>query len=229
MSDTIDLTKLFPPDPITTINLLDAYAPINAKGWGTKCILPWTHLHVWPNHNVFPCCITNYKVGSTKTDTMEDIWNNDEMKNIRKQMLDGEKPKACATCYKAEEYGQVSQRYTMNKELAKEYHRIVDTKPDGSLDKMDLAYWDFRFSNVCNLKCRSCGPQLSTGWYNDSKEQNRLDRINRGDNPEEYEGGVIKGTLPHDLPDQSDKRLIKLWKELEPHFPSVQEIYFAGC
>ena len=86
MSDTIDLTKLFPPDPITTINLLDAYAPIHVKGWGTKCILPWTHLHVWPNHNVFPCCITNYKVGSTKNDTMKDIWNNDEMKTIFDQL-----------------------------------------------------------------------------------------------------------------------------------------------
>ena len=228
MSNTIDLTKLFPPDPISTINILDAYAPLNAEGWGTKCILPWTHLHVWPNHDVFPCCITNYKIGSTKNDTMKDIWNNDEMKNIRKQMLDGKKPKACTTCYKAEEYGNKSQRLTMNKELANEYHRIIDTKPDGRLEKMDLAYWDFRFSNVCNLKCRSCGPQLSTGWYNDAKEQNRLDRINRGDNPEEYKDGIIKGTLPVDLPDQSDKRLIKLWEELEPHFPSVQEIYFAG-
>ena len=151
MSDTIDLTKLFPPDPITTINLLDAYAPIHVKGWGTKCILPWTHLHVWPNHNVFPCCITNYKVGSTKNDTMKDIWNNDEMKNIRKQMLEGQKPKACDACYKAEQYGQVSQRITMNKTLAKEYHRIVDTKPDGTVEKMDLAYWDYGYRELIEI------------------------------------------------------------------------------
>ena len=62
MSNAIDLTKLFPPAPITTINLLDTYAPLDFKGWGTKCILPWTHLHVWPNHDVFPCCITNHKI-----------------------------------------------------------------------------------------------------------------------------------------------------------------------
>ena len=228
MSNTIDLIKLFPPDPITTINLLDTYAPSNPKGWGTKCILPWTHLHVWPNHDVFPCCITNHKVGSTKEDTLADVFNQNEMKNIRKQMMNDEKPKACDTCYKAEEYGQSSLRSSVNKTFPHHYHKLLDTKEDGSVDDMDLVYWDFRFSNVCNFKCRSCGPQLSTGWYQDAKEQNRRDKITRGDNPEDYEGGVITGNLPEDLPDQSDKRLIKLWTELEPHFDTVEEIYFAG-
>ena len=46
MSNTIDLTKLFPPDPINTINLLDEFAPKDFEGWKTKCILPWIHVHV---------------------------------------------------------------------------------------------------------------------------------------------------------------------------------------
>ena len=228
MSNTIDLTKLFPPAPITTINLLDTYAPLDFKGWGTKCILPWTHLHVWPNHDVFPCCITNHKVGSTKEDTLTDVFNQDEMKNIRKKMMNDEKPKACDTCYKSEEYGQSSLRSSVNKTFPHHYHKLLDTKEDGSVENMDLVYWDFRFSNVCNFKCRSCGPQLSTGWYQDAKEQNRMDKIARGDKKPRPGETEITGILPVGLPEPGDKRLIKLWAELEPHFDTVEEIYFAG-
>ena len=42
-------------------------------------------------------------------------------------------------------------------------HHVEDsmsrTNPDGSVEDMKLPYWDFRFSNICNFKCRSC-PQV---------------------------------------------------------------------
>lgn len=33
------------------------------------CIMPWTHLHTWPNGNVFPCCIADSAkpIGNLKT------------------------------------------------------------------------------------------------------------------------------------------------------------------
>ncbi len=221
MSNTIDLTKLFPPDPINTINLLDEFAPRDFESWKTKCILPWIHVHVWPNNDAFPCCITNHKIGNTKGKELKEVWNTEEFKKIRKDMIEDREPDACKTCYMIEKNGQHSFRKHSNNVFKNHFHKILETKPDGHLEKMDLRYWDFRFSNVCNFKCRSCGPQLSSGWYPDAKEMDRLDK--------KEEGVIIKtGNLPPDIPQKDDARLIQLWEDLEPHFETVEEIYFAG-
>ena len=191
------------------------------KKWGTKCPLPWIHLHIWPNHDAFPCCITTDKIGSTKDKSLKEVWNSPGMKQIRKDMIEDKEPDACKTCYMIEKNGQFSLRKDKIMEFKHHFNKIELTQPDGYLDEMDLRYWDFRFSNVCNLKCRSCGPQLSTGWYPDAKATNLIKL---------KDDGIIAttGVLPADVPQKSDARLLKLWEELEPHFNTVESIYFAG-
>jgi MoaA/NifB/PqqE/SkfB family radical SAM enzyme len=39
-----------------------------------------------------------------------------------------------------------------------------------------LKYWDFRFSNLCNFKCRSCGPRYSSAWVPDAKKLGYTDQ-----------------------------------------------------
>jgi MoaA/NifB/PqqE/SkfB family radical SAM enzyme len=41
---------------------------------------------------------------------------------------------------------------------------------------MNLKYWDFRFSNLCNFKCRSCGPRYSSAWVPDAKKLGYTDQ-----------------------------------------------------
>jgi sulfatase maturation enzyme AslB (radical SAM superfamily) len=43
------------------------------------------------------------------------------------------------------------------------------TAPDGSIstDDFDLEFFDIRYGNFCNLKCRMCGPTDSHSWYED--------------------------------------------------------------
>ena len=72
------------------------------KKWGTKCPLPWIHLHIWPNHDAFPCCITTDKIGSTKDKSLKEVWNSPGMKQIRKDMIEDKEPDACKTCYMIE-------------------------------------------------------------------------------------------------------------------------------
>ena len=38
-------------------------------------------------------------------------WNNDYMKNVRKQMLNNEMPPSCMKCYKEEDAGHMSKRF----------------------------------------------------------------------------------------------------------------------
>lgn len=173
-----------------------------------KCIAPWIHLHTWPNGSVYPCCLTDMRdiVGNTNTHTLEQIWNDEPMRKLRREFVAGEEPKTCSRCFEQERLGQSSLRSHLNANFKDHMDLIATTRKDGSVPDMRMVFWDFRFSNICNFKCRSCGPQLSSGWYDDEKKLN--------------------GKLPPDVPDTTIES--NLWEQLLPHFEWVEEIYFAG-
>ena len=57
----------------------------------TFCMLPWTHLHMWPNGETYPCCLADSRmpIGSSHDNTIQELWNNDKMRAIRNNMLEG--------------------------------------------------------------------------------------------------------------------------------------------
>jgi radical SAM protein with 4Fe4S-binding SPASM domain len=140
----------------------------------TICAVPWMHLAFEPNGKVVPCCLTsthNYFAGDLTTQTIEEIWNSNNMKSLRKQMINGEEPKICNKCFDRERVTGESGRYYHNKEFKDILKTIPDiTLEDGTCTTMELQYWDFRFSNLCNFKCRSCGPRYSSAWVPDTKK-----------------------------------------------------------
>jgi radical SAM protein with 4Fe4S-binding SPASM domain len=146
----------------------------NTMDKNTLCAVPWTHLNFEPNGKVVPCCLTshhNYFAGDLKTQSIEEIWNSKNMKDLRLEFLAGEEPKICATCFDREKVTGESGRYYQNKEFKNVIKIIPEiTEPDGTVPDMKLMYWDFRFSNLCNYKCRSCGPRYSSSWVPDYKK-----------------------------------------------------------
>lgn len=146
----------------------------------TLCAVPWMHLNFEPNGKVVPCCLTshhNYFAGDLKTETIDEIWNSDNMKKLRKEMIEGKRPSICDTCWKKEEVTGVSGRTHHNKDFPDVIEKIPSiTLEDGTCTEMDLKYWDFRFSNLCNFKCRSCGPRYSSAWVPDAKKLGYADQ-----------------------------------------------------
>jgi radical SAM protein with 4Fe4S-binding SPASM domain len=140
----------------------------------TICAIPWMHLNFEPNGKVVPCCLTsthNYFAGDLNTDSIEEIWNSENMKSLRLQMINGEQPKICSTCFNKESVTGLSGRIHNNKAFPQVLERIPEiTDETGHCSEMNLLYWDFRFSNLCNLKCRSCGPRYSSAWVPDAKK-----------------------------------------------------------
>lgn len=139
----------------------------------TICAIPWVHLNIIPKGKVYPCCMTtefDKFAGDLNTDTIEEIWNSEYMKSIRVQMINGEEPKMCSRCFEGERSSGQSTRLNHNNYFKTKLEEIpIITKSDGHVDEVDLKYWDFRFSNLCNYKCRSCGPDYSSSWIPDSK------------------------------------------------------------
>lgn len=146
----------------------------------TLCAVPWMHLAFEPSGKVLPCCLTaSHKVfsGDLKTMSLEEIWNSDQQKSIRKDMIEGREPKICSKCFDRERVTGESARTYHRRDFQDVLDSIPDiTEPDGTCTTMDMKYWDFRFSNLCNFKCRSCGPAYSSAWVPDATKLGYADQ-----------------------------------------------------
>jgi radical SAM protein with 4Fe4S-binding SPASM domain len=144
------------------------------KSTKTLCAVPWMHLAFEPSGKVVPCCLTSnhdYWAGDLNTQSIEQIWNSDNMKKLRVEMMNGEEPAICDKCFDKEKITYGSGRQHHNRIFGSVLEQIpIITEADGTCNKMELKYWDFRFSNLCNLKCRTCGPRYSSAWVPDGKK-----------------------------------------------------------
>lgn len=172
----------------------------------TFCIYPWIHLHAYPTGEAYPCCHAEmkYPVGNTKFKSFDEIWQDAPMRELRNDMLNERPNPACTRCYEQEESGFFSGRKSANKHHGHHVKRI--NEPD-----FRMTYWDIRFSNLCNLSCRSCGHIFSSSWYQDQAQLagSNWKKQNRALN---YAGRT-----------ETD-----IWEQLIPHLDYVEQIYFAG-
>ena len=177
------------------------------------CIYPWTHLHAWPTGQAFPCCMSEFtgQVGDLKRNTLSEIWNDAPMKQLRVNMLAEQPSPACVRCYEQEEAGFFSGRKSANKHHGHLIDRVLETQPNGQLDRFEMNYWDIRFSNLCNLSCRSCGHIFSSSWYQDQA------KLAGGDWKDRNQVLNYAGRTETDM-----------WEQLIPHLDYVEQIYFAG-
>ena len=85
-------------------------------------------------------------------DDIEQAWNSETYRTIRKQLLNGERPEMCERCSEKKMQASSSARQSANKKWCKEDDVYEETAP------FDIRYVDLRLGNLCNLKCRMCNP-----------------------------------------------------------------------
>lgn len=128
----------------------------------TYCDFPFEHQYVHMSGSVRLCCATMENVTDKKgnrvhmnNDSLQKIWNNEYMKQVRLKMKNGEQLKACSKCVDQEARGYKS----MRKEISQEKN-LNKVKADGSIDIMPHSM-ELHFGNMCNLKCKMCGQDYS--------------------------------------------------------------------
>ena len=165
----------------------------------TFCMFPWMHLNVTPKGEIYPCCSNNYTspFGSTKETSLKQAFNNDKMKQLRLNMLSETKSEICTFCYKHEEAGPHSFRNYSKEHWGKDFDELVpQTQPDGTMPDFKMKYYDIRFSNICNFKCRTCGAEFSSQWAAEQKanhDPNHYIVIHADDN----KGNLLDEVLTH--------------------------------
>lgn len=172
----------------------------------TFCIYPWIHLHAYPTGEAYPCCHSEmqYPVGNCRKNTLAEIWADQPMQQLRQDMLTETLNPACGRCYEQEANGFFSGRRSANKHHGHHVKKL-------EANPFEMTYWDIRFSNLCNLKCRSCGHIFSSQWYQD---QARL------------AGGDWRDR--NTVLNYAGRTELDMWEQLEPHLDYVEQIYFAG-
>lgn len=173
----------------------------------TFCMYPWISLHINPVGQSFPCCISNPNIdfGTTENSSISELINHPRMKGLRLDMVNEIPNIACSICYNHESNNISSARLSVNKEYEKNFDEVVvNTKEDGHLDDFKMRYFDVRFSNLCNFKCRTCGPGFSSQWETELVKNNMLGPIlYKNDNPQVLD-------------------------EVLNHIPYIETAYFAG-
>lgn len=126
--------------------------------------MPWTGFELEPNGSVKNCIISTDRIGDIHQESIEKIMLGEKNTELKKSMLNDEKPKNCSGCY-LQEQGRnnlmsISSRLYYNREIAP----TIDISLFDDTKNFSLQHVDLRWTNQCNQACVYCGPEYSSKW-----------------------------------------------------------------
>jgi hypothetical protein len=151
--------------------------------------------------------------------TLDQHWNSEHMRGVRQRMMAGETLPECEVCNDKLLNTDVYRTYFW--QLFKhKFEEIWTTTDDAGFTTMRPVSWDYRFSNLCNFKCRTCGDMLSSAWESEQQQHNMIDWANPKNNWMKPE---IRQTITKFQDNQVEQEFSLA---VEQH--RVEEIYWVG-
>jgi hypothetical protein len=152
---------------VTASGVKKGLGPLNNQS-KTFCMHPFTGLATREDGAVKVCC-RSAPIGFIQDNTLEEIWNGDAMREVRKQVLCGERPDVCKPCFDLEDQGVESLRQRHINGIIPEaritlYPNALDTLQEDYTMPFEFPTMEIKLNNLCNLKCRMCHPMDSTSW-----------------------------------------------------------------
>ena len=155
------------------------------------CSSPWFHIRIDPQGNYLPC---RWSSGQEKTShnidntSIGEYMNSSVMNNLRLELLNGNSPTICKTCYYEDSQNKVSGR---RRQLLKSAIRLDTFKKtfsasphwprfqhsfdnQGLTDQMPVDL-QIDLGNTCNSACVMCGPIYSSKLATDYTKLNSID------------------------------------------------------
>ena len=193
---------------------------------------PWTHTYLSPQTERRMCCAsrepaqnfaqyidTAMGTGKYIPITLDQHWNSEHMKSVRLRMMAGETLPECEVCNDR----------LLNTDVYRSYfNRLFDHKYDQAMASTDATgyttmlpvSWDYRFSNLCNFKCRTCGDMLSSAWETEQRQHHMIDWTNPKNN-------WMKPDIKREITRFQDTQIEQEFAQaVEQH--RVEEIYWVG-
>ena len=198
----------------------------------TLCMAPWTHTYLSPQTERRLCCAsrepaqsfqqyidTASGTGKYNPNTLEEHWNSDHMRSVRRRMMAGEKLSECEVCTDKLLNTDVYRTYFWHL-FQHRYDEIWSSTEDTGWTSMKPISWDYRFSNLCNFKCRTCGDMLSSSWETEQRKHNMVNL----DNPK---NNWMRPEVRKEISKFQDTQIEKEFSDaVEEH--RIEEIYWVG-
>jgi len=160
----------------------------------TLCMAPWTHTYLSPQTERRLCCASREPAQNFEqyidTDgadgiynplTLDEWWNSEHVKTVRKKMMNNEVPAECQVCNYKLLNTDVYRSYFWHL-FQHKYDDIWNSTDESGYTTMKPVSWDYRFSNLCNFKCRMCGDMLSSSWESEERKHGMIDLTNPKNN-----------------------------------------------
>ncbi|MAI03211.1 MAG: hypothetical protein CMQ75_01615 [Gammaproteobacteria bacterium] len=174
----------------------------------TFCMMPFTHLSTRPNGDITPCCRSRDTLGNIQDMTFEQAWNGERQQKLREDLLSGVRNEFCYQCWDLEDQGSISMRQAHNVS-----RKNMIPKNCAKIMPFEVPVLELKMSNLCNFRCRTCKPDLSTTWLKD------WDKVKH-----EYESiGVI-----NEIEKQTKFNNDQFIEDIVKLAPTMQIVEFAG-
>jgi len=198
----------------------------------TLCMAAWTHTYLSPQTERRMCCAsrepaqsfeqyidTSSGTGKYIPITLDEHWNGDHMRDVRRRMMAGETLPECDVCNSKLLNTDVYRNY-FNRLFGHKLADLWDTTDTTGRTTMKPVSWDYRFSNLCNFKCRTCGDMLSSAWESEQRQHNMIN----WDNPK---NNWMRPEVREQISAFQDTQVEAEFAEaVEQH--RVEEVYWVG-
>lgn len=194
---------------------------------------PWVHTYLSPQTERRMCCASREPAQSFKQyiDTsagtgeytpmsLEEWWNGEHMRSVRVRMIRGETLPECEVCNNKLLNTDVYRSYFWHL-FGHNYIQAMSTTDwsTGHYSGRPVS-WDYRFSNLCNFKCRMCGDMLSSAWETEQKQHNM---INWADPKNNWQLPDVRKSITAFQDQQIEQEFAQA---VEEH--RVEEVYWVG-
>jgi len=200
------------------------------EGNKTFCMAPWTHTYLSPQTERRMCCAsrepaqsfrqyidTGNSANEYKPLTLEQHWNSEHMRSVRRRMMAGEELSECEVCDHKLLNTDVYRSY-WNKLFANKINEAFDSTDDTGATTMKTISFDYRFNNLCNFKCRMCGDMLSSSWEAESRKHNTWNSKNQS---------WMMSPLREQIKQFQDTQVVKEFMDAV-ETKRIKEIYWCG-
>ena len=198
----------------------------------TLCLAPWTHTYLSPQTERRMCCAsrepaqnfrqyidTSAGTGQYIPITLDEHWNGEHMRSVRLRMMRGEILPECEVCNDRLLNTDVYRSY-FNQMFGHKYSEVMAATDATGFTTAKPVSWDYRFSNLCNFKCRMCGDMLSSAWETEQRQHNM---VNWHDPKNNWMRPEIKQKITKFQDSQIESEFAQA---VEEH--RVEEVYWVG-
>ncbi|MEM6450521.1 MAG: twitch domain-containing radical SAM protein [Cyanobacteria bacterium P01_D01_bin.105] len=144
---------------------------VDSNPQSKHCLTALLGVYASPDGYFYPCCVADTSITNRLNErqggSFREAFNSDKIKNIRRQLANGEWPDACISCQQSEALGRKSHRQIFNEGSISQHADVTENMTaEGHVDYA-IKQLDIRWNNTCNFKCRMCGPKFSSAWERD--------------------------------------------------------------